>query len=57
MRSIRRLSGDLAGPNGSADEVRTELLGNLLPGVTAVPAAIVATNRAQEAGLTYVYIG
>jgi intracellular sulfur oxidation DsrE/DsrF family protein len=57
MRSIRRLSGELAGPNGSAEQVRTELLGNLLPRVTAVPAAIVATNRAQEAGLTYVYIG
>lgn len=57
MRSIRRLSGELAGPNGSAEQVRTELLANLLPGVTAVPAAIVATNRAQEAGLTYVYIG
>ena len=57
MRSVRRLSGELAGPNGSADQVRAELLGNLLPGVTAVPAAIVATNRAQEAGLTYVYIG
>ena len=57
MRSIRRLSGELAGPGGSAEQVRTELLANVLPGVTPVPAAIVATNRAQEAGLTYVYIG
>lgn len=57
MRSIRRLSGELAGAGGSADQVRAELLANLLPGVTSVPAAIVATNRAQEAGLTYVYIG
>ena len=57
MRSIRRLSGELAGAGASADQVRGELLSNLLPGVTPVPAAIVATNRAQEAGLTYVYIG
>ena len=60
MRSIRRLSGELAGagaPGATAEQVRGQLLGNLLPGVTAVPAAIVATNRAQEAGLTYVYIG
>jgi intracellular sulfur oxidation DsrE/DsrF family protein len=57
MRSIRRLSGELAGQGGSAEQVRGELLANVLPGVTPVPAAIVATNRAQEAGLTYVYIG
>jgi len=57
MRSIRRLSGDLAGPHGTPEQLRSELLANLLPGVTPVPAAIVATNRAQEAGLTYVYIG
>lgn len=59
MRSIRRLSGELAAgaPGMTAEQIRGELLGNLLPGVTAVPAAIVATNRAQEAGLTYVYIG
>lgn len=57
MRSIRRLSGELAGATASADQVRGDLLSNLLPGVIPVPAAIVATNRAQEAGLTYVYIG
>ena len=57
MRSIRRLSGELASDRATADQVRTEMLANLLPGVTPVPAAIVATNRAQEAGLTYAYIG
>lgn len=57
MRAIRRLSGELATPGNTADQVRTELLGNLLPGVTPVPALIVAVNRAQEAGLSYVYIG
>jgi intracellular sulfur oxidation DsrE/DsrF family protein len=54
MRSIRRLSGELAAGQGNADTIRAELTANLLPGVTPVPAMIVATNRAQEAGLTYV---
>jgi intracellular sulfur oxidation DsrE/DsrF family protein len=57
MRAIRRLSGQLATPGTTADQVRAELLANLLPGVTPVPAMIVAVNRAQEAGLTYAYIG
>ena len=57
MRAIRRLSGELATPANPADQVRAELLANMLPGVTPVPAMIVAVNRAQEAGLTYVYIG
>jgi len=57
MRAIRRLSGELATPTNTADQVRAELLANLLPGVTPVPALIVAVNRAQEAGLSYVFIG
>ena len=57
MRAIRRLSGELATATNPADQVRAELLANLLPGVTPVPALIVAVNRAQEAGLTYVYLG
>jgi intracellular sulfur oxidation DsrE/DsrF family protein len=57
MRSIRRLSGELASAAMPADRVRAELLESLLPGVTPVPAAIVATNRAQESGLTYAYVG
>jgi intracellular sulfur oxidation DsrE/DsrF family protein len=57
MRSIRRLSGELAAGGGSAETIRAELLANLLPGVTPVPAMIVAVNRAHEAGLSYAYIG
>jgi intracellular sulfur oxidation DsrE/DsrF family protein len=58
LRSIRRLSGDLATERGgAAEQIRAELVANLLPGVTPVPAMIVAGNRAQESGLTYVYIG
>lgn len=57
MRAIRRLSGELATATNPADQVRAELVANLLPGVTPVPALIVAMNRAQEAGLTYVYLG
>lgn len=57
MRAIRRLSGVLASPDNPADKVREEILANLLPGVTPVPALIVAVNRAQEAGLSYVFLG
>ena len=57
MRSIRRLSGELAGAAGNAEAVRGELVANLLPGVTSVPAMIVAVNRAHEAGLSYAYLG
>lgn len=56
-RSIRRLSAELAREGGRADEIRAELEANLLPGVTSVPAMVVAINRAQEAGLTYVFLG
>lgn len=57
LRAVRRLSGELATPSHTADQVRTELLANLLPGVTPVPALIVAVNRAQEAGLAYAFLG
>jgi intracellular sulfur oxidation DsrE/DsrF family protein len=58
MRSVRRLSVDLAGGDrNAADAIRVDLTSNLLPGVTAVPAMVVAINRAQEAGLTYVFVG
>jgi intracellular sulfur oxidation DsrE/DsrF family protein len=55
-RSIRRLSAELARDSGPVDAVRAELMANLLPGVTVVPAMVVAGNRAQEAGLTYVFL-
>jgi intracellular sulfur oxidation DsrE/DsrF family protein len=57
QRSIRRLSGELAGSGGNAEAVRLELTANLLRGVTPVPAMIVAVNRAQESGLTYACLG
>lgn len=57
-KAIRRLAGELAAGAGTTpDQVRAELQANMLPGVTEVPALIVAVNRAQEAGLTYVALG
>jgi intracellular sulfur oxidation DsrE/DsrF family protein len=51
-----RLAASLWAPSVSqtADETHTEFLANLLPGVIPVPALVVAINRAQEAGFTYV---
>jgi intracellular sulfur oxidation DsrE/DsrF family protein len=57
MRAIRRLAGELATAENPADQVRAEIIANLLPGVTPVPAVIIAVNRAQQAGFTYVSIG
>jgi intracellular sulfur oxidation DsrE/DsrF family protein len=58
MQTIARLSRELATQFGEDErEVRHALLGGLLSGVIAVPAMIIAANRAQERGLTYVYIG
>lgn len=53
-RWVREISG--AG-HGSPDEVRAKMLGSLIPGITLVPAAVTAINRAQEAGCTYLYAG
>ena len=38
----------------TAEATLAELKANLLPGVVEVPALVVALNRAQEAGFTYV---
>lgn len=46
-----------AAGHGTADEVRARMLGWLIPGITIVPAAVLAVNRAQEAGCTYFYSG
>lgn len=43
--------------HGTPDEVRAKMLGWLIPGITIVPAAVLAVNRAQEAGCTYFYSG
>jgi intracellular sulfur oxidation DsrE/DsrF family protein len=58
MQSIARLARTLSAKSGESEAaVRETLLAGLLPGVTAVPAMIVAANRAQESGLTYAYLG
>lgn len=42
---------------GTAETIRAELLAGLLPGVVPVPAMVVAFNRMQERGVSYVYAG
>ena len=41
---------------GTAAAIRSELEANMLPGVTIVPAMVVAINRAQDRGFTYMYL-
>ena len=38
---------------GKAHEIDKELRANLLPGVTIVPAMVIAIDKAQEAGIRY----
>jgi hypothetical protein len=38
---------------GKADEIQKELASNMLPGVTAVPAMVIAIEKAQAAGIRY----
>jgi intracellular sulfur oxidation DsrE/DsrF family protein len=38
---------------GTAPEIEKELRANLLPGVTIVPAMVIAIEKAQEAGIRY----
>jgi intracellular sulfur oxidation DsrE/DsrF family protein len=38
---------------GRAQEIEKELRANLLPGVTIVPAMVIAIDKAQEAGIKY----
>jgi hypothetical protein len=40
-------------PGQGAQEIDTELRANLLPGVTIVPAMVIAIEKAQEAGIRY----
>jgi intracellular sulfur oxidation DsrE/DsrF family protein len=42
---------------GQADSIFKELAANLVPNARIVPAGIVAVNRAQERGYTFVYAG
>lgn len=56
--TLKRATGEIAKSLSRTPEaVRSELLKGLLPGVTVVPAAVLAVNRAQEHGLTYMYGG
>jgi hypothetical protein len=48
------LVGQLAqGGAGAAADIDKELRANMLPGVTAVPAMVIAIEKAQEAGVAY----
>jgi intracellular sulfur oxidation DsrE/DsrF family protein len=38
---------------GKADAIQKELTANMLPGVTAVPAMVIAIEKAQAAGIRY----
>ena len=38
---------------GKADEIQKELTANLVPGVTIVPAMVIAIEKAQAAGIRY----
>jgi intracellular sulfur oxidation DsrE/DsrF family protein len=38
---------------GKAPDIENELRTNLLPGVTIVPAMVIAIEKAQGAGITY----
>lgn len=51
------ISDLVAEGHGTAAELRERLLGWKLPDVPVVPAAVLAINRAQEAGLTYIFTG
>ena len=50
-------AGTLAAATGEQPElVRAELDAHLVPGVVVVPAMVIAFNRAQEHGLSYMYL-
>ncbi|HEX3867470.1 MAG TPA: hypothetical protein VHV78_11995 [Gemmatimonadaceae bacterium] len=57
MNTIAGATKKLAGAGlGSADEIHAAILGGLLPGVTTVPAMVVALTQLQEHGLKYTKI-
>ena len=56
--ALRRRSADAAARAGlTAEASRTEWRAGLLPGVVEVVAGVIAVNRAQERGFSYVYAG
>jgi intracellular sulfur oxidation DsrE/DsrF family protein len=58
QQSINRVARELARKGkGAEGAIRNALADGLLPGVTLVPAMVVAANRAQESGLAYLFVG
>ena len=58
--ALRRRAGEAAqrrGPGTSVEVIRDEWRAGLLPGVVEVAAGVIAVNRAQERGFSYVYAG
>jgi len=56
--SARNYAGSIAqATGGTADQVYTEIAGSLLQNARIVPAGIIAVNRAQEHGYSFVYCG
>ena len=51
--SLMNWSAFLAGPDGRPATVEREIRANLLPGVTVVPAMVIAIEKAQGAGIAY----
>ena len=50
-------AGRIASSTGqTAPAVRAEMDANLVPGVVVVPAMVIAFNRAQERGVTYMFL-
>lgn len=46
-----------AGSGGNAATIRNDLVSNMLPGITIVPAMVIAINQAKEAGASYMHNG
>lgn len=56
--STRNYAGTIAeGGGGTADQIYTEIAGNLVQNARIVPAGIIAVNRAQERGYSLAYCG
>jgi len=56
--ALRRRAGEAAQRAGkSAEAMRDEWRRGLIPGVVEVVAGVIAVNRAQERGFSYVYAG
>ena len=57
MNTIAAATKKLSGAGlGAAEEIRTALLGGLLPGVITVPAMLVTLTQLQERGVRYLKI-